>query len=99
MEKYVIPPIFNLDFKFPASFLLLQHLRQVQKSQLNSQPFSLVSTPHPAGRRVARAVTNGDNSSRPAGPPRRLPFVLTARRPASCRERERDVSSAEINKP
>ena len=33
MEKYVIPPIFNLDFKFPAYLLLLQQLRQVQKSQ------------------------------------------------------------------
>ena len=37
MEKYVIPPIFNLDFKFPASLLLLQQLRQVQKSQRLSQ--------------------------------------------------------------
>ena len=38
MEKYVIPPIFNLDFKFPASLLLLQQLRQLQKSQRLSQP-------------------------------------------------------------
>ena len=37
MERYVIPPIFNLDFKFPASLLLLQQLRQIQKSQRLSQ--------------------------------------------------------------
>ena len=58
MEKYVIPPIFNLDFKFPASLLLLQQLRQVQKK---SQRLSHVHGSQPVGAvKVAStaAVTN-----------------------------------------
>ena len=89
MEKYVIPPIFNLDFKFPPSFLLLQQIRQVQESQRLSQPA------------VARVrSTNGKNSSRLASPPRRAGCRSyrpptrgqyerpAAQRPATCRERD-----------
>ena len=38
MDKYVPPPNINSDFKFPASHLLLQQLRQVQMSQCLSLP-------------------------------------------------------------
>ena len=32
MEKYVMPPFFNSDFKFPAQFLPMQNTRQAQQS-------------------------------------------------------------------
>ena len=39
MEKYVLPQKNKTDFKFPASHLLLQQVRQVQLSQFSmSQP-------------------------------------------------------------
>ena len=63
MEKYVIPLIFDLDFKFPASLLLLQQQRRVQKSQPLCQPA------------VARAVQTvkyvTTDGRQPAGTPRR----------------------------
>ena len=69
MEKYVIPPIFNLDFKFPASFLLLQQLRQVQKSQRLSQPaVAQVRTAkiRNGGRPVCRTAKIRHGRGRPA---------------------------------
>ena len=74
MEKYVIPPIFNLDFKFPASLLLLQLLRQFQKASMSQRLSQPAATP----RHAALRGTNGKYLSQHAGRP-------TTRR-AGCRE-------------
>ena len=79
MEKYVIPPIFDLDFKFPASFLLLQQLRQVRNASASrpSRGYEVRTAKIRLGRAGCRSYqravyTNG----RPA------------RRAATCRERD-----------
>ena len=96
-----LPPIFKLDFKFPASLLLLQQLRQVQKSQRLSH----VHGCQPAVAQVRTAKirirdgrparrTGKISHKRPADPPCQQPFVLTARLVQSL-----TVRSAENDSP
>ena len=88
MEKYVIPPIFNLDFKFPASFILLQQLRQVQKSQRLSQPAGRCAGTKYEWRKFVSARQAGCRSYRRVVNTNGRPACTAGCRPATCRERD-----------